>query len=56
VELIGDHTLVTAKAGQDFITVKAPKDFAGNTGEAVGINLTRDRLFVFDAATGARVR
>ena len=56
VELIGDHTLVTAKAGQDFITVKAPKDFAGNTGEAVGITLTRDRLFVFDAATGARVR
>jgi multiple sugar transport system ATP-binding protein len=56
VELIGDHTLVTAKAGQDFITVKAPKDFAGNTGEMVGITLTRDRLFVFDAATGARVR
>jgi len=56
VELIGDHTLVTAKAGQDFITVKAPKDFAGNTGESVGITLSKDRLFVFDAATGARVR
>ncbi len=56
VELIGDHTLVTVKAGQDMLTVKAPKDFAGNTGEMVGISLSKDRLFVFDAATGARVR
>jgi multiple sugar transport system ATP-binding protein len=56
VELIGDHTLVTVKAGQDMLTVKAPKDFAGSIGENVGISLSKDRLFVFDAATGARVR
>lgn len=56
VELIGDHTLVTVKAGQDMLTVKAPKDFAGNTGDNVGIALSKDRLFVFDAANGARVR
>ncbi len=56
VELIGDHTLVTVEAGQDMLTVKASKDFSGATGEAVGITFTRDRLFVFDAETGARVR
>jgi multiple sugar transport system ATP-binding protein len=56
VELIGDHTLVTVKAGEDLITVKAAKDFAGNTGDSIGISLSKDRLFVFDAATGARVR
>jgi multiple sugar transport system ATP-binding protein len=56
VELIGDHTLVTVKAGQDMLTVKAPKDFAGSIGEKVGISLSKDRLFVFDAASGARVR
>ena len=56
VELIGDHTLVTVKAGQDMLTVKAPKDFTGNIGERVGISLSKDRLFVFDAATGARIR
>jgi multiple sugar transport system ATP-binding protein len=56
VELIGDHSLVTVKAGQDMLTVKAPKDFAGNTGENIGITFAKDRLFVFDAATGARVR
>ena len=56
VELIGDHTLVTVKAGEDLLTVKAPKDFAGNTGDSIGISFSKDRLFVFDAATGARVR
>jgi multiple sugar transport system ATP-binding protein len=56
VELIGDHTLVTVKAGQDMLTVKAPKDFTGATGENIGISFSKDRLFVFDAATGTRVR
>jgi multiple sugar transport system ATP-binding protein len=56
VELIGDHTLVTVKAGEDLLTVKAPKDFAGNTGDSIGISFSKDRLFVFDNATGARVR
>jgi multiple sugar transport system ATP-binding protein len=56
VELIGDHTLVTVKAGEDFLTVKAPKDFSGTTGENIGITFSKDQLFVFDAASGARVR
>jgi multiple sugar transport system ATP-binding protein len=56
VELIGDHTLVTVEAGQDMLTVKASKDFTGATGEAVGVTFTRDRLFVFDAENGARIR
>lgn len=56
VELIGDHTLVTVKAGEDMLTVKAPKDFAGNTGENIGVTLVKDRLFVFDVTSGARVR
>ena len=56
VELIGDHTLVTAKAGQDMLTVKASKDFAGATGDAIGVSMARDRLFVFDATSGARIR
>ena len=56
VELIGDHTLVTVKAGSDLLTVKAPKDFTGSTGEKIGVTLAKERLFVFDAATGERVR
>ena len=56
VELIGDHTLVTVKTGTDMITVKASKDFNGKTGENIGVSLSKERLFVFDAESGARVR
>ncbi len=56
IELIGDHTLVTVKTGDDLMTVKAPKDFSGETGNLVGINFSRERLFVFDKASGSRVR
>jgi multiple sugar transport system ATP-binding protein len=56
VELIGDHTLVTVKTGRDMLTVKAPKDFSGSIAENIGITMAKDRLFVFDATTGARLR
>jgi multiple sugar transport system ATP-binding protein len=55
-ELIGDHTLVTVKAGNDTLTVKAAKDFTAKSGERVGITLPKDKLFVFNATDGARVR
>jgi multiple sugar transport system ATP-binding protein len=56
VELIGDHTLVTIRAGGDMLTVKASKDFSASIGENIGVTFVKERLFVFDAATGARVR
>jgi multiple sugar transport system ATP-binding protein len=56
VELIGDHTLVTAKVGSDMLTVKAAKDYTASLGEAVGISLPKSKLFVFDGADGTRVR
>ncbi|MCB1432025.1 MAG: ABC transporter ATP-binding protein [Alphaproteobacteria bacterium] len=55
-ELIGDHTLVTVETNDDKLTVKAPKDFTARDGDTVGVYLSKDHLFVFDAATGARVR
>jgi multiple sugar transport system ATP-binding protein len=55
-ELIGDHTLVTLKTGRDMLTVKAAKDFAAKPGDKAGVALAKDRLFVFDAETGARIR
>jgi multiple sugar transport system ATP-binding protein len=54
-ELIGDHTLVTVKAGKDFISVKAPKDFDGASGDRIGVGFTTNRTFVFDAKTGSRI-
>jgi multiple sugar transport system ATP-binding protein len=55
-ELIGDHTLVTVKAGSDLMTVKAPKDYTARSGDKVGISFDKSHLYVFDAEGGARVR
>ncbi len=55
-ELIGDHTLVTLRAGSDMLTVKAAKDFTAKLGEKAGVTFSTDRLFVFDESNGLRVR
>jgi len=55
-ELIGDHTLVTVVWGADQIVVTASKDFDGKQGDNIDVTLPRDNLFVFDAATGHRIR
>ncbi|MDP9136620.1 MAG: TOBE domain-containing protein [Pseudomonadota bacterium] len=55
-ELIGDHTLVTVKTGHDMLAVKAAKDFTARQGEKAGVSFSTSRLFVFDEATGLRVR
>jgi multiple sugar transport system ATP-binding protein len=54
-ELIGDHTLVTVDRGHDKLTVKAPKDFRGTQGDAIGVALRRERLYIFDAMNGQRI-
>ena len=56
VELIGDHTLVTIKAGNEMLTVKAAKDYTAKLGEKAGVSFSTNRLFVFDETTGMRVR
>ena len=55
-ELIGDHTLVTAKVGSDMISIKAPKDFEAGFDEAIGIAFDPGDLYLFDKDTGARIR
>jgi multiple sugar transport system ATP-binding protein len=55
-ELIGDHTLVTVKAGNDTLTLKAGKDYDAPVGTPIGVVIAPDRTFVFDAVTGNRQR
>ena len=55
-ELIGDHALVTVDWGGDQISIKAPKEFEGQQGDEVGVVMPSDKLFLFDQATGLRVR
>ena len=56
IELIGDHTLVTVKTESDMLTVKAAKDFSAKVGNAVGVRLSKDHLYLFEAEHGVRVR
>lgn len=55
-ELIGDHTLVTVDWGNDQIVVKAHKDFDGKQGDAVGVQLPADNLYIFNEISGERIR
>ena len=55
-ELIGDHTLVTLKAGSDMLTVKAAKDFTAKLGEKAGVAFSTSHLYVFDESNGQRIR
>ena len=55
-ELIGDHTLVTAKIGEDTLSIKAPKDFEAPFDSDIGIAFETEKLYLFDATTGARLR
>ena len=55
-ELIGDHTLVTVNWGDDQIVVKAHKDFDGKQGDAVGVVLPSENLYIFDETSGERIR
>ncbi len=55
-ELIGDHTLVTAKIGDDMVSIKAPKEFEAGFDEAIGIAFETDKLYLFNRDTGARIR
>ena len=55
-ELIGDHTLVTAKIGEDTLSIKAPKDFEGGFDADIGVAFDPEKLYLFDKTTGARIR
>ena len=55
-ELIGDHSLVTADISGQMLTVKAPKDFAGAPGDAIGLDAPPAAAYLFDASSGVRMR
>jgi len=56
VELIGDHTLVTLHVGGDKLVVKAGKEFEAAIGRPVAVAFDPGAAFVFDGASGARIR
>ena len=54
MELLGDATMITVRAGGEMVAVKAGKEFRAGIGEPIGINVPAAICHVFDRATGTR--
>ena len=52
IELLGDSTMVTMKAGGAVVSVKAAKDFRAEIGDSVRARVPAAICHLFDAATG----
>ena len=56
MELLGDATLVTVRAGDSFLAVKANKTFRAAIGEPIGFGLSPAACHVFDRRDGTRLQ
>jgi multiple sugar transport system ATP-binding protein len=54
VELLGDVTMVTIRAGGGFVTVRAPKDFRAEIGSTIHIRIKPKNCHMFDSQSGQR--
>jgi multiple sugar transport system ATP-binding protein len=55
LELLGDSTMVTVRSRGELVSVKAPKDFRAEIGDAFTAHIPASICHVFDATTGARL-
>ena len=55
LELLGDATMVTVRAGSGMVAVKAAKDYRAAIGDQVHITLPTSACHMFDSVSGARV-
>jgi multiple sugar transport system ATP-binding protein len=55
-ELIGDHSLITCRIGEAHVTVKADKSAQHRMEEPIGLTFPQSAVFLFDSASGARIR
>ena len=55
LELLGDATMVTVRAGTGMVAVKAAKDYRAAIGDKVHITLPLEACHLFDSASGARI-
>jgi multiple sugar transport system ATP-binding protein len=55
MELLGDSTMVTVRAGGALVAVKAPKDYRIDIGQSVSITIPTTACHVFNVKTGARL-
>ncbi len=55
VELTGESTLVSVQAGDQLISLRADKEFAGDFDQQIGVAVSPQRVFLFDAESQARI-
>jgi multiple sugar transport system ATP-binding protein len=55
LEPTGDVTLVTAWAGEQLVVAKGPRNFRQEIDTPISFRFPRDRIYLFDGATGLRV-
>ena len=55
MELLGDATMITVRAGGTLLSVKAHKDYRAKIGEQVAVSVPADICHLFDPQTGARL-
>ena len=56
VELLGEATMVTVKAGNSLVSVKTTKEFRGDIGDNVKIEIPVETCHLFDAKTGKNLK
>ncbi|MEP0941304.1 MAG: sn-glycerol-3-phosphate ABC transporter ATP-binding protein UgpC [Rhizobiaceae bacterium] len=55
MELLGEATMVTAKAGGSLVSVKAAKDYRSQIGDTVQVSIPADICHLFDGDSGERL-
>ncbi|MEM9433966.1 MAG: sn-glycerol-3-phosphate ABC transporter ATP-binding protein UgpC [Pseudomonadota bacterium] len=55
LELLGEATMVTMRAGGTILSVKSGKEYRTEIGDAVHANIPADICHIFDAETGERI-
>ena len=56
VELTGESTLVTVRVHEEFVAVRADKDFAAEIDSEAHVRINPEKTFLFDTATEQRIR
>lgn len=55
IELLGDATMLTVKAGGELVSVKAHKEFRAEIGDAVSFSIPAEICHAFDSNSGERI-
>ena len=55
LELLGDATMITVRAGGSMVSIKAPKTFRAEIGDPVAGRVPAEHCHLFDARTGERL-